>query len=305
LPVASANADDDDYPCLHWQLATDNWQLIQTMIPVEFAIQRVRRDITFGVMLKGAFFAAVFGCLLIGPAHLKAMALTAVGFIWVWLSVTSARTSRLAADSPGLIAAGQFDEAERRIDLAMRTFSLFRNVKLQTLHQLALLRHAQHRWQDSAALSRALLRQRPGSARALSRESRLILAESLLELNDLSGTYEAMASLYQERLPLRDAVALLTVQLDYEARIGAWQRMMNDAPAKAQLAELMSANRAALTQALLALAAKKSGRQDFADWLGARAALLADIQSLCERRPMLCEVWGVSPGAPDRQPLQG
>jgi hypothetical protein len=242
-------------------------------------------------MLKGVFFAAIFGCLLIGPTHLKAAALMVVGFLWVWLSVTSARGSRLSADSPSLIAAGQFDEAERQIDLAMRTFSLFRAVKLQSLHQLALLRHAQHRWQESAALCRAILGKRMGPARGISRHSRLILAESLLEMNDVRGAYEAMVALHQDRLALRDAIALLAVQLDYESRLGAWERMMADAPAKSQLAELMPSSQSARTQALMALAAQKSGRADWAAWLAGRAQLLVDVQSLIAERPMLEEVW--------------
>ena len=262
------------------------------MIPVEVAIHRVRRDITLAVMLKGVFFAAVFACLLIGPTQFKAAALMAVGFLWVWLNVSSARGSQLAAESPSLIAAGQFDEAEKQIDLAMRTFSLFRAVKLQSLHQLALLRHAQHRWQESAALSRALLSKRMGPNRGISRQSRLILAESLLEMNDLRGAYEAMAGLHQDRLPLREAISLLAVQLDYESRLGAWDRMMTDAPAKSQLIELMSASHAARSQALLALAARKLGRADWSDWLARRAELLADVQSLIAQRPMLEEVWG-------------
>jgi hypothetical protein len=205
------------------------------MIPVDVAIHRVRRDITLAVVLKGLFFLAILASLWIGPGHMKALALTVVGVSWVWLSVSSARNSQIAAGSPSLIAAGQFDEAEKQIDKAVRTFSLFRAAKLQSLHQLAMLRHAQRRWQESAALCRALLGQRLG-VRSLSRASRLILAESLLEMNDLRGAYEAINGLYSERLPLRETMMLLAVQLDYEARIGAWQRMMNAAPMKVQLA---------------------------------------------------------------------
>lgn len=265
------------------------------MIPVEAAIQRVRRDITLGVVLKAAFFVAVFGCLWIGPAQVKLPALMGVCFVWVWLAVTSARGSRLAADSPSLIASGQFDEAEKRIDLAMRTFSLFRAAKLQALHQLAVLRHAQHRWQESAALCRALLGRRLGAVGGLSRQSRLILAESLLEMNDVRGAYEAIALLYRDRLPLREALMLLSVQLDYEARNSAFSHMMIDAPAKAQLAELMPTMHAARSQALLSLAAMKTGRADWADWFRERAQLLADVQTLCTQRPMLWEVWGRKP----------
>jgi hypothetical protein len=47
----------------------------------------------------------------------------------------------------------------------------------------------------------------------------------------------------------------------------------------------------ARTQALLALASKKIGRDDWASWLTRRAELLADVQELCSRRPVLWELW--------------
>jgi hypothetical protein len=49
----------------------------------------------------------------------------------------------------------------------------------------------------------------------------------------------------------------------------------------------MPAAMAARTQAMLALAAKKSGREDWASWLTRRTELLADVQELCTRRPIL------------------
>ena len=266
------------------------------MISVDVAIHRVRRDITLAVVLKALFFLAIVGSLWIGPSYMKALALTVVAVSWVWLSVSSARNSQIAAGSPSLIASGQFDEAERQIDKAMRTFSLFRAAKLQSLHQLAMLRHAQQRWQESAALCRALLGQRLG-VRSLSRASRLILAESLLEMNDLNGAYQAIMQLYQERLPLREAMMLLAVQVDYEAKIGAWGRIMNAAPTKVQLAEMMPAIQAARVQSLLGLAAMRVGRTDWADWLRSRVEMLVDVQALCAQRPMLCELWGRNPDA--------
>ena len=48
----------------------------------------------------------------------------------------------MAADSPSLIASGQFDEAEQEIEKVIRSFWLFRSVKLLSLHHLAVLRHA-------------------------------------------------------------------------------------------------------------------------------------------------------------------
>jgi len=261
------------------------------MIPVNTAIDRVRRDLTLGTLLKFALSAAVIGCMLVGSDNLRFASLVAVGALWFWLSLTSARGSRVAAESPQLIAAGEFEAAEKNIENTVRTFSLFRAVKLQALHHLAILRHAQRRWQDSADLSRALLGQRLGPLQPISKSTRLLLADSLLEMNDLRGTYDAIAGLYREQLSLAELLNLMLVQMDYSARIGAWPSMMDNFMAKVQLAELLPAGSSARAQALMALAARRVGRTDVGDWLAARAALLADTPKLVAERPMLSELW--------------
>lgn len=261
------------------------------MLSTEAVIQRVRRDINIAAALKIGFFIAIFCCLMIGPALLKMLALGLVICAWVWLSFTSAKGSRIAADSPLLIASGQYEEAEQRIDQAIGTFSLFQAVKLQALHQLAILRHAQHRWQESATLCRALVSRRLGQSRVFSRQAMLLLGESLLEMDDLPGAYQAIVALYGQQLSLGEVLHLLLAQLDYESRLGAWDRMMQAAPSKVQLAELMPAQQAARAQALLALAAKKTDQSDWFNWLRQRAQLLADPQTLCADRPILKELW--------------
>jgi hypothetical protein len=265
------------------------------MISAESAIRALRRDLTLSSLVKGALVTAGLACLVLGPIVGSSFPLTiivlAIGGVWLVLSYRSAKGSSLAADSPTLIARGEFDEAEHRIEQVLRSFSLFRTVKLLSLHHLAVLRHAQRRWRDSAMLSQALLRQRLGSLQGVSRSSRLMLADSLLELGDLRGAHEALSSLYQERLTLAEAMNLMAVQLDYESRIGAWASMMQNAASKVQLAELMPTPAAARTQALLALAATKLARHDWATWLRRRAELLADVNPLVMERPALKEVW--------------
>jgi len=173
----------------------------------------------------------------------------------------------------------------------VRTFSLIRTVKLQSLHHLALLRHAQHRWQESAIFARALLSQRLGPLQPLSRSTRLLLADSLLEMNDLRGAYDAIAALHREPMSLTEMLNLLCIQLDYSARVGGWQSMLQNIMGKVQLAELLPSPLSARSQALLALAAKKAGRDDLSGWLRDRAALLADTQQLVSERPMLGELY--------------
>src|SRR5207244_8517400 len=112
-----------------------------------------------------------------------------------------------------------------QIESALRSFSLFRTGKLLSIHHLALLRQAQKRWEDAAQLCRELLKQRLGSLKHLERQSRLVLAEALLEMGDLAGAYQSIMQLYQQRLSLSEALNLLAVQLEYEARINAWGQM--------------------------------------------------------------------------------
>jgi len=264
------------------------------MISAESAIRGLRRDLTLSSLLKAVLLGAAAAAMFAGPVYGSAWSssgvLIGIAAVWLLLSYRSAMRSSAAADSPLLIASGQFDEAEQRIEHVLRGFSIFRTAKLLSLHHLSVLRHAQHRWRESALLSKALLRQRLGSLQTLAHSSRLMLADALLELDDLRGAHEALASLYHQRLTLGESINLLAVQLDYEARIGAWPAMVRNVMAKVQLAELMPSAGAARTQMLLALAAKKCGRADLANWLARRAELLCDVNALVTERPMLKEL---------------
>lgn len=261
------------------------------MITAQAAISRARRDLILGLILKGLLGGALFCCLLIGPEGARLVLLSVVGVVWFALNFSSARGSRLASMSSPLIAAGQFEEAEQQIDEAVRAFSVFKNVKLQTLQCLAQLRYAQRRWPETALLCRAVLGPRLVSARQMNKQCRLILADSLLEMNEVSGAWDAMSGLYTQRLSLGEVLELLLIQLDYSSRIGGWAQMFDQIATKVQLAELMPAPRAARAQALLALAARYSGREDWEKWLRARSELIADAEQLCIERPILRELW--------------
>ena len=215
------------------------------MITAQAAIHRARRDLALGLLLKGALATALVLCLVIGDQGPRLAMLSIVAVVWFVLQLASARGSRLAASSPLLIASGQFEEAERQIDEAVRAFSVFRAAKMQALQYLAQLRHAQRRWQDSALLCRAVLGQRRGRPRQLEKPCRLILADALLELDQVNGAWEAMSVLYAQRLSLNEVLNLQLVQLDYSSRIGGWGQMFDRIATKVQLAELMPAPQAA------------------------------------------------------------
>ncbi len=264
------------------------------MLAVESAIGRFRRDLTVAAALRltllGAAVVAFAGGSFIPRLNTPVLLLAVMG-AWMFLSYRSVRGSRLAAMSPLLIAAGEFDQAEQRIDEALHSFSLFRTVKLLTLHHLAMLRHAQHRWRDAADLCRELLAQRLGAVRNLSRSTRLMLADAMLELNDLPGAFNALNGLYSERLTLSEAMNLLAVQSDYLARIGAWDPLLDQLKSKLQLVELMNSPNAARTQGFMALAAKAKGDAALATFLRRRVELLIDRQELLSHRPLLAGIW--------------
>jgi tetratricopeptide (TPR) repeat protein len=264
------------------------------MLPVDIAITRFRRDLVIAALLRGALVIVALGCILAGPVFGRdngMFVLMIVGAAWVLLSYRSLQRARLAADSPSLIAAGEFDRAEDHIDTALRTFSLFRTAKLLSLHHLALLRHAQHRWRESALLCQAVLSQNLATLQSLAKTTLLLLADSMLQMGDLKTAFDALTRLFRLRLNLAEALTLQLLQLDYGSRIGAWESMLQGSGIKVQMSELMPTLNAARSQAYLSLAAYKSGRLELAAWLRRRAELLADPKDITSDRPVLEEVF--------------
>jgi hypothetical protein len=260
------------------------------MISAEKAIRTLQRDQTIAWIVKGTLFGTAIFLTIVAPNLGVTVFLGLMG-MWMGLNVYNARGSYMAADSPSLIASGQYDEAEQEIERVIRSIWLFRSFKLMSLHHLAVLRHAQRRWRDSVLLSQALLRQRLTTMPAIARTTRLMLADSLMELGDLGSAYQVLMSLFTQKLTLVEAMNLLVVQLDYESRIGAWSSMMRNIKYKVQLAELMPGPSSARAQAMLALAAKQSGATEWATWLTRRVELLIDVNELQAHRPILKGLW--------------
>lgn len=275
----------------------------------EVAIRHFRRDLTLAAVLRVVFIVLAGVSLLwagaVGAGD-RMLLLGLIGGVWIWLNWRSARGTQLVAASPALIAAGAFDEAERQIDQALRSFSMFRTVKILGLHHLAVLRHAQQRWSESALLCRALLDQRLGALQAISRPSRLMLAESLLEMSAEPAAYEVIARLGEQKLALGEQVQLNSVQIDYALRTAAWGWMLDNVMGKVELAELLPPPRSARAQASLGLAARKLGRRELADWLRQRVELLIGPVELSRQRPALWELFAKDDApAPELTPQSG
>lgn len=265
-------------------------------LAVDSAIARFRRDLALAAALRWALLFAAAAAIILQSSAIAGgiawtLALVIIGAIWLLLSYRSVRGSRIAAAAPVLIALGQYDQAEEHISRALNSFSLFKGVKLRGLHHLAVLRHAQGRHAEAAALGRAVLQQYPGAGNHLVRSARLLVAESVLETGDLAAAYEALMGLYTERLSLAEALELTLVQLDYLSRVGAWRDMLHGLPQKVELIELLEAPRAARAQGLFALAARKQNKKEWEHWLRRRAELLSTPEDLIKARPLLRELW--------------
>lgn len=266
------------------------------MISVQEAIANFRRDITVGLVLKAGLGIAA-GMVLglhftpLGKSLDPTLLLMLLGAVWLTLWYRTMKGSRLTAESTSLIASGNFEQAEAQIEQSLRAFSMSPTVKSMGLINLAVVRLAQKRWPDTALLCREVLSAKKAASDQVSKSGRLLLADSLLEMGDLRGVHEAITGLYRHRLTLGEALNLLRVQTDYLARIGAWEALVQGISTKVQLAELMPGSRSAITQALLALAAKKTGRPEWANWLCRRVELLADVPALIQERAVLSELW--------------
>lgn len=266
------------------------------MLSAQTAIHRYQRDVALGWIVRILLIVAMFASVLVLPFVFKryeaAFGFAAVFGVWMMLNITSAKNSRLLAPSPELIARGEFEEAEQRIDQAMRAFSMSRTSKLLGLHHLAALRHKQRRFQEVATLCRAVLGQRPSATLpGLDRATRLMLADTLLELDDVRGAADVIVPLRMQQIPLHEQLSLLCTELDVQLRMSAWDAMLAGLPFKVQLAELMPPSHAARIQAMLALAAKHRGIAEWADWLRQRVELLADVDKLTSERPQLWGLW--------------
>jgi len=270
------------------------------MLSAQVAIVRFRRDVLISRVARVLLFVLLVTAVAAGMGDSEGgwergiagggMLALLMGFFFLQ-GYRDLKSSRQAADWPAMIATGRFEQAERQIDLSLRSFSIYRRAKLLGLHNLAMLRHAQQRWDEAAILCRAVLDQQVAMARSLAKPSRLLLADSLLQVGDLAGAYEALSRLYSQRLSLAEAMTLLQLQLEYSWRVGAYPAMVSGLAAKVQLAELMPTSSAARTQAFLSLAAHRLGQKELAGWLGQRVKLLVDPERFKVEMPAMVELW--------------
>lgn len=255
------------------------------------AIALVRRWRWLSILLQAALIGVLAGSIYMYQRGGGLIVIVGIFVLWTVIASLNARARRLAMDAGQHFAAGEFDLAEDRLTQSLTTFSLIGSTRQMGLQQLALLRHAQARWADAAALASAFLSgRRPADART-DVSSRLVLAESLLELNDLHAVARELNELSRIRLTLAQTLTLTQLRLDFLCRRGEYAAMLVGLPATVDLIELLPAPVAARCHAMLALAAKQSGKVDWQIWLAARATLLGNLEAILEARPPLREAF--------------
>jgi hypothetical protein len=248
-----------------------------------------------GRAIRVALWAAFVASFVLGTWFVMAgyplLAVLAVSYVLIMVWTT--RTTRLALQSSAMIAAGELDLAEESLGRSMRGFSVHREGKALGLQQLAMLRHAQKRWADVVALTRELLARQPAKRAAgeMEKQSRLVLIDSLLELGDVQSAGVELARVEQMPLNLKELLSVASLRTDFLARMGDWATLFQQVERTTALAEIMPARMGARAEAMLALAAKKVGRNDWADYLTKRVELLVDLDDLAKHRPMVLELW--------------
>ncbi|MBI1375153.1 MAG: hypothetical protein GC159_20735 [Phycisphaera sp.] len=249
-----------------------------TFNPTRFAMrieqtQLVRHVI--GWLFFGGWLALVVFDDKLGTWPVNLVFLAGLG--WVVAMFHSARSARLVQQAASLVASNApGDVAESALRAAGDRFTVHRAVRVLYYHHLAILRHRQRRFAESAAIAAALLAHPDIRLSATQRHHLLLmLTESLLQFNDLNGAHACLMQLHAEPLPLSERVQRLGMQLIYESRCGLDRHALSSLDGKLDMLDLMAPTAAAVCHQHLGWSAQRTGHADLAAWLHERARLLA------------------------------
>ena len=206
---------------------------------------------------------------------------------WLAFVMEAVRLARQAQAGSVLLATGQLDRAESWLRGVMERFTFSVRAKLLAAQQLASLKFLQGGYADVVAICRELLRQRLSGLQGVAFNTRLMLADSLLNLERTQDAYDALRPIYDQPLSLSDRMKLLPIQLRYELAADHSATTVTDLPAKVQVAELMESDRAGLTHALLAEACRRESMPAQYAFLRERARLYTDLSPIAEKYPLL------------------
>lgn len=227
--------------------------------------------------------------------------------MWFNMLINAARLTRDLHAGSALLATGQLDEAEYWLKRALTRFSLTAHTKLMAGVELATVLLRRERYVDAVSVCREVLRHRVSRLRNVWINARILLADSLLQINEINAAYEAIRPVYEAQLTLADRMRLLPVQLRYELAADHSAASVNALAEKVQIAELLDAPQAALVHALLAEACRRESMPAQQAFLANRAKLYHDLEPLAEKHALIAPIVAFRPPAPalsDEHPSQ-
>ncbi|WP_432797908.1 hypothetical protein [Poriferisphaera sp. WC338] len=194
-------------------------------------------------------------------------------FGWFALNAVNARTGRELSQMTGII---EIDPAgaERWLAGVMERRPLIGWVRLMIYHRVAMLRHKQERFSESAAICRSVLGYRLGPAEGTRGHLLLILSEASLEIGDIASAYSALRELYGMRVSLMEALQRLALQVRYELMSGNERAAVTGVDGKMEMAELLPGPQCGAVHEMLRIAAERCGEIELAMRLKARSELL-------------------------------
>ncbi|WP_145079671.1 hypothetical protein [Poriferisphaera corsica] len=205
------------------------------------------------------------------------MVLLIVG--WFMLNSVNARTGRELGQISGLV-----DRDPGRVmvwaGMALKRKPLLKWVRLMIYHRLAMVRHRQGHYVESAAICRGVLKHGLGPAEGSRGHLLLIWAEASIELRDMTGAYEALRQLHGMRLSLLEGLQRLCLQIRYEVIVGNDAAAVGNLDNKLEMLELLPAAQCGVVHRLLAVAAERIGEAEMAEYLNKRARLLCTEKQL-------------------------
>ncbi|MEM7624375.1 MAG: hypothetical protein AAF333_01970 [Planctomycetota bacterium] len=253
-------------------------------VPV-FRPQRMQQQLWVDALLRGgalgALLIAFVALVGTGTGGSAAGVLGAVVLVIGWAVLNRAgagvaralpQVSATIDQHPGAGEAVLADLLSRRL--------LPRWVRLMLYHRLALLRHRQQRYGESAAIAQCLLSaDRPGPMGRHRANLLLLLVEARLEMGDTLGAWMALHALAHTPVTLNEALQRMALRARYEVMVGHDDAALHLAEQKVRLAELMPGPQCGAFHALLATAAHRAGRaEDHRRWWTRVELLCSDEQ---------------------------
>jgi len=206
---------------------------------------------------------------------------------WILVFINSLKNAREVRTASVLLNLGKLDDAEVWLHKTIQRFSLSVKDKILACNQLAALFMKRQAYSQAAAVCRVLLVQRLNRLRNVWVNARIMLADSLLFLNQIDEAYEAIRPLYDTSLSLTDRMKLLPVQLRYELAAGHHTSASQSLKEKVKIAELLDSPAAALVHALLAEACRRQAMTPQYNFLIERARLYHDLDELVGQFPVI------------------